>query len=62
MERVIDPADPAFPAWLAEQEKKQRAYERGRRAWAEAVGRPYLPPQDRDPRPPPGRVDGAETE
>jgi hypothetical protein len=58
----MDPADPAFPAWLAEQQKKQFAYERRRRAWAEAVGRPYLPLEERDPRPPPGAVDAGESE
>jgi hypothetical protein len=36
-------------------ERRQSAYARHRRAWAEAVGRPYL--GDEDPRPPPGELD-----
>ena len=35
--------------------KRQKAYAAKRRAWAEAVGRPYTPEQD--PRPPPGELD-----
>lgn len=58
----MDPADPDFPQWLAAQQRKQKAYERKRRLWAEAVGRPYQPVKDRDPRPPPGAMDGAEGE
>jgi hypothetical protein len=58
----MDPADPRFADWLEEQQKKQLTYERRRREWAEAVGRPYLPPEERDPRPPPGAVDAGESE
>jgi ferric-dicitrate binding protein FerR (iron transport regulator) len=58
----MDRTDPAFAEWLAEQQKKQLTYERTRRAWAEAVGRPYQPLGERDPRPPPGAVEGGETE
>ena len=58
----MDPTDPAFADWLAEQQRKQLAYERRRRAWAEAVGRPYQPLGERDPRPPPGAVDAAESD
>ena len=38
-----------------EAERRQRAYAAHRRAWAEAVGRPYL--GDDDSRPPPGELD-----
>jgi hypothetical protein len=40
---------------LKEAERRQRAYAQHRRAWAEAVGRPYT--RDEDPRPPPGELD-----
>jgi len=47
------------PAPLAQTEeqarRRQKAYARKRRAWAEAVGRPYLP--EPDVRPPPGELD-----
>ena len=58
----MDPTDSAFPAWLAEQQRKQLAYERSRRDWAQAAGRPYEPADQRDPRPPPGAMDAAENE
>jgi hypothetical protein len=45
---------------LAEAERRQRAYAAHRRAWAEAVGRPYT--RDEDPRPPPGEVDAGPDE
>jgi hypothetical protein len=38
-----------------EAERRQRAYAAHRRAWAEAVGRPYQ--RQEDPRPPPGELD-----
>jgi hypothetical protein len=60
MERAKDPSDPAFPEWLAEQQRKQTLYERQRRAWAKAVGRPYQPVAKRDPRPPPGALDNVD--
>ena len=44
----------AAPA-IDEAERRQRAYAARRRAWAEAVGRPYL--RQEDPRPPPGELD-----
>ena len=47
------PARPAISP--AEMERRQRAYAAHRRAWAEAVGRPYLGKED--PRPPPGELD-----
>jgi hypothetical protein len=37
-------------------QERQKAYAAERRAWARAVGRPY--PKRRDPRPPPGEIDG----
>jgi hypothetical protein len=40
---------------VKEAERRQRAYARSRRDWAEAVGRPYV--GDDDPRPPPGELD-----
>jgi len=40
---------------MAEAERLQAEYAATRRAWAEAVGRPYL--KDTDPRPPPGELD-----
>jgi hypothetical protein len=44
----------------AEAERHQAAYATSRRAWAEAVGRPY---DDKpDPRPPPGELDAAPDE
>jgi hypothetical protein len=44
----------------AEAERRQAAYAASRRAWAEAVGRPY---EDKpDLRPPPGEVDAAADE
>jgi hypothetical protein len=36
-------------------QRRQKAYAASRRAWAQAVGRPYE--ADRDPRPPPGELD-----
>ena len=44
----------------AEAEARQAAYAASRRAWANAVGRPYE--DDPDPRPPPGEVDAAPDE
>ena len=44
----------------AEAEGRQAAYAASRRAWAEAVGRPYE--NKRDLRPPPGEVDAAADE
>ena len=44
----------------AEAEGRQAAYAASRRAWAEAVGRPYENKQDL--RPPPGEVDAAADE
>jgi len=41
---------------LAEAERRQAAYAASRRAWAEAVGRPYQ--DDPDLRPPPGELEG----
>jgi hypothetical protein len=38
----------------------QRAYAAHRRAWADAVGRPYK--GDEDPRPPPGELDAGPDE
>jgi hypothetical protein len=43
-----------------EAERRQRAYAARRRAWAEAVGRPYK--GDEDLRPPPGEVDAGPDE
>jgi hypothetical protein len=43
-----------------EADRRQRAYAAHRRAWAEAVGRPYL--REEDPRPPPGEVDAGPDE
>jgi hypothetical protein len=40
----------------AEAERRQAAYAASRRAWAEAVGRPYE--DDPDLRPPPGEREG----
>ncbi len=40
--------------------RRQRAYADSRRAWAEAVGRPYK--GDEDLRPPPGEVDAGPDE
>ncbi|HEV7156897.1 MAG TPA: hypothetical protein VGN38_00895 [Caulobacteraceae bacterium] len=45
----------SFAAAKDEAERRQRAYAAHRRAWAEAVGRPYL--RQEDPRPPPGELD-----
>jgi hypothetical protein len=45
---------------LKEAERRQRAYAAHRRAWAEAVGRPYT--RDEDPRPPPGELDAGPDE
>jgi len=39
----------------SEAERRQADYARMRRAWAEAVGRPYV--RNQDPRPPPGELD-----
>ena len=44
----------------AEAERRQAAYAASRRAWAEAVGRPYE--DEPDLRPPPGEVDAAADE
>jgi hypothetical protein len=46
----------ARPMTAAEAERRQAAYAASRRAWAEAVGRPYQ--DDPDLRPPPGELDG----
>ena len=43
-----------------EARRRQKAYAAHRRAWAEAVGRPYK--NDEDPRPPPGEVDAGPEE
>ncbi|MGH7025623.1 MAG: hypothetical protein ACREEB_18835 [Caulobacteraceae bacterium] len=43
-----------------EARRRQKAYAAHRRAWAEAVGRPYK--SDEDPRPPPGEVDAGPEE
>ncbi|MDB5483670.1 MAG: hypothetical protein JWO83_4723 [Caulobacteraceae bacterium] len=40
----------------AEAERRQATYAASRRAWAEAVGRPYQ--DDPDLRPPPGQLEG----
>ena len=48
------------PLPVAEAERRQRAYAASRRAWAEAVGRPYK--GDDDLRPPPGEVDAGPDE
>jgi hypothetical protein len=45
---------------MEEAQRRQRTYARHRRAWAEAVGRPYL--KEEDPRPPPGEVDAGPDE
>ena len=45
---------------LAEAERRQAVYAARRRAWAEAVGRPYEDKPDR--RPPPGELDAAPDE
>jgi hypothetical protein len=55
---VGDRATPAMT--LKEAERRQSAYAVHRRAWAEAVGRPYR--GDEDPRPPPGEVDAGPDE
>jgi hypothetical protein len=44
----------------SEAERRQAAYAASRRAWAEAVGRPYE--EKPDLRPPPGEVDAAADE
>lgn len=44
----------------AEAERRQAAYAASRRAWAEAVGRPYE--DDPDLRPPPGELEGVADE
>ncbi len=54
------PAPPKAPKILRDAERRQAAYAAKRRAWAEAVGRPYQDP--RDLRPPPGEVDAAPDE
>lgn len=43
------------PASESEAERRQAAYAASRRAWAEAVGRPY--DDHPDQRPPPGELD-----
>ena len=43
-----------------EAERRQRAYAAQRRAWADAVGRPYVGGDDL--RPPPGEVDAGPEE
>jgi hypothetical protein len=48
------------PLSRTEAERRQRAYAAHRRAWAEAVGRPYK--GDEDPRPPPGELDAGPDE
>jgi hypothetical protein len=45
---------------VAEAKRRQTAYAASRRAWAEAVGRPY--DNAPDLRPPPGELDAAEEE
>lgn len=49
----LPPAVPAMSRRRARE--RQAAYAAQRRAWAEAVGRPYT--HDSDPRPPPGELD-----
>ena len=48
------------PLSRGEADRRQRAYADHRRAWAEAVGRPYK--GDEDPRPPPGELDAGPDE
>ncbi|HEY1559300.1 MAG TPA: hypothetical protein VGF71_00255 [Caulobacteraceae bacterium] len=50
----------AEPMSAARAKRCQQAYAAHRRAWAEAVGRPYV--GDEDPRPPPGEVDAGPEE
>ncbi len=45
---------------LRQAQRRQRAYAAKRRAWAEAVGRPY--DRAEDPRPPPGELDAGPDE
>lgn len=45
---------------LAEAKRRQAAYAARRRAWADAVGRPYE--DEPDLRPPPGELDAAADE
>ena len=48
------------PLGVDEAARRQSAYAAQRRAWAEAVGRPYK--GDEDLRPPPGEVDAGPDE
>jgi hypothetical protein len=43
------------PLTPGQAKRRQQAYAASRRAWAEAVGRPYG--DESDPRPPPGELD-----
>ncbi len=52
--------DSKSPMTVAEAKRRQTAYAASRRAWAEAVGRPY--DNAPDLRPPPGELDAAEEE
>ena len=52
--------DPDIAMMIAEAERRQAAYAAMRRAWAEAVGRPYQ--EEPDSRPPPGELDAADEE
>jgi hypothetical protein len=51
----MDDAPSPFPQTEDQARRRQRAYARKRRLWAEAVGRPYVGKPD--VRPPPGEVD-----
>jgi hypothetical protein len=53
--------DPSPPMTVEEARRRQKAYAAMRRAWAKAVGRPYLS-RDKDPRPPPGELDASAEE
>jgi len=53
-------APPMTPILTPEESRRQEAYAAKRRAWAEAVGRPYT--RENDPRPPPGELDAGPDE
>jgi len=57
-----DPEAPPMTPILTPEEsrRRQEAYAAKRRAWAEAVGRPYT--RENDPRPPPGELDAGPDE
>lgn len=59
MNRTV-PQRKAEPMSAASAKRRQQAYAAHRRAWAEAVGRPYVGYED--PRPPPGEVDAGPEE